>query len=105
MSWLKRWKRNSAFLQQQLQQLLLLAMLAVQLMLQGIPVELSPLHPLVDQLGLQIPSMKRAEALERRYDVICRTTVCVPRLRVLEQRTEQFNPADVLKTGAVALKP
>ena len=74
-------------------------------MLQGIPVELSPLHPLVDQLGLQIPSMKRAEALERLYDVICRTTVCVPRLRRLEQRTRQFNPADVLKPGAVALKP
>ena len=81
------------------------SMLAVQLMLQGIPVELSPLHPLVDQLGLQIPSMKRAEALERLYDVICRTTVCVPRLRRLEQRTRQFNPADVLKPDAVALKP
>ena len=81
------------------------SMLAVQLMLQGIPVELSPLHPLVDQLGLQIPSMGRAEALERLYDVICRTTVCVPRLRRLEQRTRQFNPADVLKPDAVALKP
>lgn len=49
-------------------------MLAVQLMLQGIPVDLSPLHPLADQLGLQIPSMKRDEALERLHDVICRTT-------------------------------
>ncbi len=81
------------------------SMLAVQLMLQGIPVELSPLHPLTDQLGLQIPSMGRAEALERLYDVICRTTVCVPRMRRLEQRTQQFDPAHVLKPGAVALKP
>jgi len=81
------------------------SMLAVQLMLQGIPVELSPLHPLVDQLGLQIPSMGRAEAVERLYDVICRTTVCVPRMRRLEQRTRQFNPAHVLNPGAVALKP
>ena len=81
------------------------SMLAVQLMLLGIPVELSPLHPLADQLGLQIPSMGRGEALERLYDVICRTTLCVPRMRHLEQRTRQFDPADVLKPAAVALKP
>ena len=81
------------------------SMLAVELVLQGIQVDLSPLHPLADQLGLQVPSIGRKDALELMYKVICRTTFCVPRLRLLEKRMNNFNPSDVLSSEVVDLKP
>ena len=79
------------------------SMIALDLILKGIPVDLSPIHPLVDQLGLFIPSLTAQEALETVYETICRTTFCMRRVRKVEEIINQFEPLRAITQNSVKL--
>ena len=65
---------------------------ALNLILHGIPVELSKIHPLSDQLGLTIPALAQADALELAYEAITRTTFSMSKIRKIEYLVDQFKP-------------
>jgi hypothetical protein len=69
------------------------SMLALHLILHGIPVELSQIHPLADILGIAINKQTRSEALDLVYNAIVQTTFHVKHLRELEPALAGFNPA------------
>ena len=79
------------------------SMIALDLILKGIPVDLSPIHPLVDQLGLFVPSLTAQEALETVYETICRTTFCMRRVRKVEEIINQFEPLRAITQNSVKL--
>ena len=79
-------------------------MIAISLILKGIPVELSPIHPLVDQLGTKISALNKKDALEVAYDAITKTTLSIKKIRGLEPALSQFNPERDIQNSAVIMQ-
>ena len=80
------------------------SMMAISLILKGIPVELSPIHPLVDQLGTKISALNKKDALEVAYDAITKTTLSIKKIRELETALSQFNPERDIQNCAVIMQ-
>lgn len=80
------------------------SMIAVSLILQGIPVELSPIHPLADQLGLHIPALQTNESLDLIYQTIIKTTFSMDKIRSLEHAASEFKPEDDIRSDSIILK-
>lgn len=72
-------------------------MYALNLILQGIPVELSKTHPLSDQLGCTIPSLNQPDALELAHETIICTTFSMSKICKLEALINQFKPIYSIK--------
>ena len=79
------------------------SMFAINLILKGIPVELSKIHPLHDQLGCTIPTLSQADSLQLAYEAIILTTFSMSKIRKLEALINQFKPKDSIKKDAVNL--
>ena len=79
------------------------SMMALSLILKGIPVELSAIHPLVNQLGLYTPALSAGEAIEKVYETICRTTFCMRKIRSIEGWIETFDPDKQINSSVVKL--
>ena len=80
------------------------SMMAISLILKGIAVELSPIHPLVDQLGTKISALNKKDALEVAYDAITKTTLGIQKIRELETALSQFNPERDIQNSAVIMQ-
>ena len=80
------------------------SMMAISLILKGIAVELSPIHPLVDQLGTKISALNKKDALEVAYDAITKTTLSIKKIRELETALSQFNPERDIQNSAVIMQ-
>ena len=80
------------------------SMLAICLILKGIPVELSPIHPLIDQFGHSIPALNKRDALDLTYTAITETTFSMAKIRELEHAISNFNPKDDIRSNAVILR-
>ena len=81
------------------------SMFALNLILHGIPVELSKIHPLSDQLGYMIPRLNQSDALELVHEAIIRTTFSMSKIRKIESLIDQFKPEHSIKEHAVKLNP
>ncbi len=79
------------------------SMLALSLILKGIPVELSPIHPLIDQLGTTVPALKQNEALELAYNAITQTTFSIKNIRRIEDALSGFNPTQDIQEDVVKI--
>ena len=79
-------------------------MMAISLILKGIAVELSPIHPLVDQLGTRISALSKKDALEVAYGAITKTTLGIKKIRELETALFQFSPEKDIKNSAVIMQ-
>ena len=79
------------------------SMMAISLILKGIPVELSPIHPLTDQFGSKVSALSKSDALEATYDAITKTTIGINRIREVEAAISQFNPEEHIRSGSIII--
>ena len=79
-------------------------MIAISLILKGIAVELSPIHPLVDQLGSKLSALSKKDALEVAYTAIIKTTLGITKIREIETALTQFDPEINIQNNAVNLQ-
>ena len=80
------------------------SMIAISLILKGIAVELSPIHPLVDQLGSKLSALSKKDALEVAYTAITKTTLGITKIREIETALTQFDPEIDIQNDAVNLQ-
>ena len=79
------------------------SMLALSLILKGIPVKLSPIHPLIDQLGPTVPALKQREAFELVYSAITQTTFSIKNIRRIENALCKFNPTQDIQKNMITI--
>tara|TARA_Y100000766_G_C18737718_1_gene521946 strand:- start:35 stop:823 length:789 start_codon:yes stop_codon:yes gene_type:complete len=79
------------------------SMLALSLILKGIPVELSPIHPLIDQIGPTVPALKQHDALELVFNTITQTTFSIKNIRRIENALSKFNPMQDIQKNIITI--
>ena len=70
------------------------SMMALNLILQGIPVTLSAIHPFADQLGLKIATNSKTEAINLVYELAIKTTIECKYMKRLEGEMDKFSLHD-----------